>query len=183
VRMRIKIPVGLDSKIASGLSIKGRVGLCILLIAFCLCAACGKASGPIKADASEGVCPVCRMDVKATDPATSEIVYSDGTKLMFETAGDMLTFYNEPEKYEVTEAQKDRGKIERILIKDYNSKAEIDARRVTLVYKSRVNGPMGPDVFAFQSQDEASSFVKTNGGSLLTFNDLTPEMVRNLRKK
>lgn len=113
----------------------------------------------------------------------AEIFYSDGTKVMFETAGDMLTFYIAPDKYEVTDAQKDRGNIDRILMKDYNSKAGIDARQAALVYKSKVNGPMGPDVFAFQNQQEARSFVETNGGSLVTFNDLTPEMVRNLRKK
>lgn len=123
------------------------------------------------------------MDVKASDPAMAEIFYSDGTKVMFETAGDMLTFYSAPDKYEVTDVQKDRGNIDRILMKDYNSKAGIDARRAALVYKSKVNGPMGPDVFAFQNQQEARSFVETNGGSLVTFNDLTPEMVRNLRKK
>ena len=156
----------------------------LLLLAFCLvCAGCGKSSGPIRADATEGVCPVCRMDVKASDPAMAEIIYSDGTKVMFETAGDMLTFYDAPDKYEVTDAQKDRGNIDRILMKDYHSKAAIDARQAALVYKSKVNGPMGPDVFAFQNQQEARSFVETNGGSLLTFNDLTPEMVRNLRKK
>lgn len=123
------------------------------------------------------------MDVKASDPAMAEIFYSDGTKVMFETAGDMLTFYIAPDKYEVTDAQKDRGNIDRILMKDYNSKAGIDARQAALVYKSKINGPMGPDVFAFQNQQEARSFVETNGGSLVTFNDLTPEMVRNLRKK
>jgi len=123
------------------------------------------------------------MDVKASDPTMAEIYYSDGTKVMFETAGDMLTFYSAPDKYEVTDVQKDRGNIERILMKDYNSKAGIDARQAALVYKSKVNGPMGPEVFAFQNQQEARSFVETNGGSLLTFNDLTPEMVRNLRKK
>ena len=144
---------------------------------------CGPSGGPVRANATEGICPVCQMTVKGSDPATAEIFYSDGKKLMFETAGDMLTFYNAPEKYEVPEAQKDRQNIERILMKDYNSKAEVDARQTALVYKSRVNGPMGPDVFAFQNQDEARSFVETNGGSLLTFNDLTPEMVRNLRKK
>lgn len=113
----------------------------------------------------------------------AEIFYSDGTKVMFETAGDMLTFYSAPDKYEVTDVQKDRGNIDRILMKDYNSKAGIDARQAALVYKSKINGPMGPDVFAFQNQQEARSFVETNGGSLVTFNDLTPEMVRNLRKK
>ena len=155
-----------------------------LFLALCLVfAGCGKSSGPIRADATEGVCPVCHMQVKASDPAMAEIVYSDGTKLMFETAGDMLTFYNAPDKYEVTATQKERGNIDRILMKDYNSKAGIDAREAALVYKSKVNGPMGPDVFAFQNQHEARSFVETNGGSLLTFNDLTPDMVRNLRKK
>ena len=75
----------------------------------------------------------------------AEIFYSDGTKVMFETAGDMLTFYIAPDKYEVTDAQKDRGNIDRILMKDYNSKAGIDARQAALVYKSKINGPMGPD--------------------------------------
>ena len=155
-----------------------------MLFAFCfLSVGCGPSGGPIRANATEGICPVCQMNVKASDPATTEIFYSDGTKLMFETAGDMLTFYNAPEKYDVTEAQKDLKNIERISMKDYNSKTEVDARQSSLVYKSRVNGPMGPDVFAFQNRDEARSFVETNGGSLLTFNDLTPEMVRNLRKK
>jgi copper chaperone NosL len=184
VRMRILKRVGPDPKFKLRLTTGRGKTACLLLFAFCLLSVgCGTSSGPIRADATEGVCPVCQMKVKAADPTTTEIVYSDGTKLMFETAGDMLTFYNAPEKYEVTEAQKDRQNIERILIKDYNSKAEIDARRAALVYKSKVNGPMGPDVFAFQNQDEARLFVETNGGSILRFNDVTPEMVRNLRKK
>ena len=182
--MRIKSIVRIDTKFESRPSTGRGLNLCLLLFAACfLSAGCGGAGGPIQADATEGVCPVCQMKVKATDPAMAEIIYSDGTKVMFETAGDMLTFYNAPEKYEVTETQKDRAKIDRILMRDYNSKAEIDARRAALVYKSKINGPMGPDVFAFQSQDEARSFVETNGGSILTFADLTPEMVRNLRKK
>jgi len=170
-------------KVGSLLLINGRTCICILLIAFCIVSAGCKSSGPLRADATEGVCPVCRMDVKAADPAMAEIVYSDKTKLMFETAGDMLTFYNDPDRYEVTAAQKDRANIDRIIMKDYNSKTGIDARQAALVYKSKVNGPMGPDVFAFQSHQDARSFVETNGGSLLTFNDLTPEMVRNLRKR
>lgn len=183
MRMRIRNRVGSDTKLKLRLTGRG-ITVCLLLFAYCLLSVgCGPSSGPIRRDATEGVCPVCQMNVKTSDPTATEIFYSDGTKLMFETAGDMLTFYNAPEKYEVTQAQKDRQNIERILMKDYHSKTGVDARQSALVYKSKVNGPMGPDVFAFQNQDEARLFVETNGGSLLMFNDLTPEMVRNLRKK
>lgn len=176
--------MGPDFKTKSPFATARGITASLLLFALCLLGVgCGPTGGAVRANATEGICPVCQMNVKASDPATAEIFYADGTKLMFETAGDMLTFYNAPEKYDVTEAHKDRQNIERILMKDYNSKAGVDARQSALVYKSRINGPMGPDVFAFQSRDEARSFVEANGGTLLTFNDLTPEMVRNLRKK
>ncbi|HKY04321.1 MAG TPA: nitrous oxide reductase accessory protein NosL [Blastocatellia bacterium] len=160
------------------------VGLVVaLLFALGLMACVGDDTGPLPVDATTGKCPVCKMKVKAEDAWASEIIYADGTKLMFETPGDMLTFYSDPARFDVAAAQKDLSKVEKILVKEYKTKAHIDARNAVLVYKSKINGPMGPDVIAFNASSEAEAFVAENGGTVLALNQLTPEMVKNLRKK
>jgi copper chaperone NosL len=123
------------------------------------------------------------MKVQAGDPWASEIYYSDGTKLMFESPGDMMTFYSAPEKYKVPDPQKDRASIVKIIVKDYQTKDEIDARKANLVYKSKIEGPMGPDFLPFSKREDAESFVAANGGKVVALNEVTPEMVQNLRKK
>jgi nitrous oxide reductase accessory protein NosL len=42
---------------------------------------------------------------------------------------------------------------------------------------------MGPDFLPFGSQQEAEAFVAKSGGSILALSEVTPEMVRTLRKK
>lgn len=153
------------------------------LFALSLIACGGGDTGPLAADATEGKCPVCKMKVKAEDPWAAEIIYSDGTKLMFETPGDMLTFYSDPARFDVAPAQKDLSRVEKILVKEYKTKAHIDVRNAALVYKSKINGPMGPDVIAFNAPTEAEAFVAENGGTVVVLSQLTPEMVKNLRKK
>ena len=157
---------------------------CLLLSAFCFLLACGPdKDAPIKADAASGYCPVCHMKVQASDEWASEIHFSDGTKLIFESPGDMLAFYTAPDKYKVTDAQKDRANITKILLKEYRTKDPIDALQAKLVYKSKVEGPMGPDFLAFNERTDADAFVAANGGTILRLNDVTSEMVRDLRKR
>jgi len=153
-----------------------------LVIAFAF-AACGGRSGPLPVSATEGYCPVCSMKVKADNQWASEIIYKDGTKLMFETPGDMLKFYSSPAGYDVVDAQKNLANVERVLLKDYQTRGPIDAREAALVYKSNVSGPMGPDVIAFYKPEDAQVFASTNGGRVVGFEELTPEMIQNLRKR
>lgn len=155
-------------------------------IAACLVvavAACGKRSGPLPLSATEGYCPVCSMKVKADNQWASEIIYKDGTKLMFETPGDMLKFYSSPGSYDVVDAQKSLANVDRVLLKDYQTRGPIDVREAALVYKSNVSGPMGPDVIAFFKPEDAQVFASANGGKVIGFNELTPEMIENLRKR
>lgn len=156
---------------------------CLLAFTSCLSSCRPSLTEPVKADAVTGFCPVCRMKVNASDPWASEIYYSDATKLMFESPGDMVAFYSAPEKYKVPAAQKDRSKIEKIVVKDYQTKAEIDARQAKLVYRSKIEGPMGPDFLPFSNREDAESFVANYGGRVLALNEVTLEMVQNLRKK
>ena len=142
---------------------------------------CGGAK-TLPADAKAGNCPVCHMKVDAGDPWEAEIVFKAGGKVMFESPADLLEFYVNPGKYGVTEDQKSASSFEQVIVKDYSTKKRVDGRKATLVYKSKVDGPMGPDFIPFESSDAANSFIKTNGGSRITLDEVTEEVVRNLRK-
>ncbi len=152
----------------------------LLITAF---AACRNKSGPLPLNATEGICPVCSMKVKAENQWASEIIYKDETKLMFETPGDMLKFYSSPASFDVVDAQKDLANIDRVLLKEYQTRGPIDARKAALVYKSNVSGPMGPDVIAFNKTEDARTFASANGGTVVVFDELTPDMIQNLRKR
>lgn len=156
--------------------------LLILVIATLAFSSCGSRSGAVPAAAKMGTCPVCHMKVTAADEWASEIYFKDGTKLLFESPGDMLAFYTSPASYNVDDAHKDRANIQRIMVKDYQTKQPIDALQARLAYKSKVEGPMGADFFPFAKRDEAEAFVAANGGTLLALNEVTGDMVRDLRK-
>lgn len=154
--------------------------LCLLIVLL-LTSSCGpKRNAPVAENATYGYCPVCGMQVNAGDPWAAEIRYSDGTKLMFESPGDMLAFYTSPTRYSVNEWLKEKGNIKGLLLKDYNTREQIDATNAALVVKSRMDGPMGPDVFPFNTREAAEIFAGTNGGTLIRLADVTVEIVREL---
>jgi len=172
----------MTSKKEKGKRKKGRA-LLFLPFAFLLfSSSCGPKRGAVASTEAFGYCPVCHMRVKASDDWAAEIYYKDQTKLMFESPGDMLAFYTSPKSYEVDDAHKDRANIERIVVKDYQSKQPTDARQAIFVYKSKIEGPMGADFLPFGKREDATAFVAANGGTLLSLNDVTGEMARDLRK-
>jgi len=158
--------------------------------AFCLFAftillltsSCGRNDRSIPASAAMGSCPVCRMKVRASDDWTAEIYYKDGTKVMFESPVHMLAFNLAPEEFQPNAAHNDPANIDRIMVKDYQTKQPFDARQATLVFESKVEGPMGPDVVAFSKREDAESFIVANGGNLLFFGGVMKHMLRDLRK-
>jgi nitrous oxide reductase accessory protein NosL len=143
---------------------------------------CGGRGGVVPETASLGTCPVCRMQVKASDDWAAEIYFNDHTKLMFESPGDMLAFYVSPERYGIDDVHKDRANIVKINVKDYQSKQPADARQAKFVFKSKVEGPMGPDFLPFAKKEDAEAFVAANGGTLLSLGEVTGSMVQEVRK-
>jgi nitrous oxide reductase accessory protein NosL len=136
----------------------------------------------VKADAVTGYCPVCGMRVNASDETTAEIYYNDGSKLMFESPGDLVTFYTAPAKFKVAPLQQDLANIIKVAFKDHDTKQTIDGRRAALVYGSREEGMMGPDFFAFDKRSDADSFVAANGGTVIQLKDVTPEIADTFRR-
>src|SRR6185369_843925 len=164
-------------------AVRGATALAFQLLPFAFVlfsASCGSRSGAVTASATMGTCPVCHMKVTASDEWASEIYFKDGTKLIFESPGDMLAFYTSSASYNVDDAHKNRAHIDRIIVKDYQTKQPIDALQARLAYKSKIEGPMGEDFFPFAKRDEAEAFVAANGGTLLALNEVTGDMVRDL---
>src|SRR5260370_6501759 len=159
------------------------LGSLLLPLTFLLfTSSCGSRGGVVPASATTGTCPVCHMRVKASDDWAAEIYFKDGTKLLFESPGDMLAFYLAPETYARDAAHNNVANMDRIMVKDYQSKQPIDARQATLVFKSKVEGPMGPDFLPFGKREDAEAFVAANGGTLLSLGGVVSPMVRDLRK-
>lgn len=52
----------------------------------------------------------------------------------------------------------------------------IDARQAFYVHGSKVKGSMGPTFAAFARQEDAAAFAKQNGGQVLRFDEVKPEM-------
>ncbi|HWP44636.1 MAG TPA: nitrous oxide reductase accessory protein NosL [Blastocatellia bacterium] len=154
-----------------------------LLLAGIFIACGGKRGGPVPVGAARGHCPVCKMSVKASDRWTSEISYKDGTKLMFESPGDMFSFYTSPARYDVPDSHKDRASIEKIIVKDYNTGNPVELEQASFAYESKVNSPMGPDLIPFAYKKDGLLFIEENGGRLISSGDVTPEIVRNLRRE
>ncbi|MBR0568177.1 nitrous oxide reductase accessory protein NosL [Azoarcus sp. L1K30] len=53
----------------------------------------------------------------------------------------------------------------------------IDARTATYVHGSRRTGSMGPTIASFASADDARKFAASEGGKVLRFDEVTPDMV------
>jgi len=155
-----------------------------LMLSFLLIAnSCAPSRGGVTtANAAYGKCPVCGMNVKESDDWTAEIFYRDQTKLLFESPGDMLAFYTTPKAYQTDEAHQDRANIDKIVVKDYQTKQPADARQAKFVYNSRVEGPMGPEFIPFAKREDAEAFVSANGGTVTSLDQITSEIVREVRK-
>jgi copper chaperone NosL len=172
----------MENRETARLTASSIVLIVLLCCASTLSVSCGPTRGAVKADSAFGYCPVCEMKVKQTDDWAAEIYYPDGKKLMFESPGDMLSFYTSPKFFHVDDAYKDKSKMDKILVKDYQTKQATDARQAFFVYKSKVGGPMGADFLPFGKREDAQSFISANGGTLLTLDEVTGEMARDLRK-
>lgn len=60
------------------------------------------------------------------------------------------------------------------------AEAFANAREVTFVADSAVEGSMGKDLIAFSAKNDARSFQEENGGKLFALKDVTPDLLAQL---
>jgi len=128
-------------------------------------------------------CPVCGMMPAKYPEWRAQVVLKSGKRYHFDSPKDMFKFIlgltnkNEPKKWV------DRNEIAAIFVTDYAAKNYIDARKAYYVKGSDVQGPMGDDLVPFANKEDAQKFVSEHGGEIITFSDVTVDIVKSLKMK
>ncbi|MGL4409288.1 MAG: nitrous oxide reductase accessory protein NosL [Zoogloea sp.] len=123
-------------------------------------------------------CPVCGMYPSRTPQWMAQIVFNDQTASSFDSPLDLFRFLNNMVLFDKTHKPADVGAV---WVADYQSKAWIDARKAFFVLGSKAPGPMGEsNLPAFTTRDQAQAFTQSQGGKVLTFGDITREVIKSL---
>ena len=128
---------------------------------------------------SQTRCSVCGMFV-AKYPNWLATIHYDGLEQtrFFDGVKDMMVFYFNPERYEGPPGES----IKYIYVKDYYSLNRFLAIDAFYVVGSDVYGPMGHELIPFELKEAAESFMKDHHGKkILTFGEITPELIDSLR--
>jgi len=148
--------------------------LFVLLIAFSAGAA---EKGPPKPGPRDK-CPVCGMLVEGFPNWMSTVVFKDGSQVFFDGPKDMFKYLLDLKRYSPKKQSSDIGAL---FVTDYYNLAPIDARKAWYVVGSDVLGPMGPEPVPLEKESDAKAFMKDHKGrQVLRFEDVTPDVIRNL---
>jgi nitrous oxide reductase accessory protein NosL len=140
--------------------------LCLLA----LLAGCASTAGP---PSEKDRCPVCGMSVAAYENWIASVVFHDGQEVFFDGPKDLFRFLHDPGKY-----GRAADGIAEIRVTDYYTTRPIEAHDAVFVAGSDVMGPMGHELVALRSRNEAESFVKDHGGNaILEFDEVTEEQI------
>jgi copper chaperone NosL len=148
------------------------------LIFFCLAAAPFATRSEDSAMAGKGRCPVCGMYVAMFADWNARVAFRDGETAIFDGAKDMFKYYLNVRKYN---SLKSRENIKEISVKDYYTKASINALTAFYVIWSDLYGPMGHEPIPFEKKADAEKFLKEHKGrKILNFQDINDKVITAL---
>ena len=157
--------------------LKKSAKLLAMLGLFALLPACNKAPAPLAAiePAKTASCALDGMLLMDYPGPKGQIQYDKGETDFFCDTVEMVSTYLNPEQ---------KKRIKGIFTQDMG-KADwtkpvgqwIDAKSAYYVLGSKRTGSMGPTLATFAQIADADAFAKQYGGKVLSFKELTPEMV------
>jgi copper chaperone NosL len=120
------------------------------------------------------VCVLDGMQLKEHPGPKAQIHYVEGKPEFFCDLMELFTVTLLPEQKRAVAAMfvQDMGKTGW----DHPSANWIDAKTALYVIGSKKNGSMGPTFGSFSSVQDAEAFVKKEGGRIMHFEQITPEM-------
>lgn len=149
------------------------LGLVLLIALLALPAFAGNVK-PSKKDK----CPVCGMFVYKYPDWLAHIEFRDGTREWFDGPKDAFKYYLALDNYSSSRKTTD---IESFSVTEYYGLLPIDAKKAYYVQGSDVYGPMGRELVPLETKADAEEFMRDhNGKSLLTFDELTHDIVTGL---
>jgi copper chaperone NosL len=108
------------------------------------------------APAPKDKCPVCGMFVYKYQKWVAEIVFKDGSYVVFDGCKDMLKYYFNMAKYT---KQKSRDDIADIYVTEYYTLKVHKASDVLFIVGSDVLGPMGHEFIPVKGEDASKIFM------------------------
>jgi len=151
----------------------------LLLIIFCISLDFTDTLAAPSAPFAKDKCPVCGMFVAKYPDWVAFAKTKDGQTCYYDGPKDMFTHYFNTGRYTPGKRQ---GDLIGLSVKEYYSLKMIDAKGAFFVVGSNVYGPMGAELIPFASQKDAASFMNDHQGKrILRFNDITPQMLKELK--
>ena len=131
-----------------------------------------KKTGKIKEPTEKDSCTVCGMYPAEYPKHNCQILAGDDSTLHFCSTQCMVNFNADPAKY-----VKEPVKTKMAWVTLYSDGMYESAYGAYYVVGSHVVGPMGREAIPFKFKKNAEEFVKDNGGEIVGFQELTPELV------
>jgi nitrous oxide reductase accessory protein NosL len=125
----------------------------------------------------EDKCPICGMSPSKHPDWVAVIMFIDGKHVKLHGPKNMFIFYFNIGKYD---QKHERKNIATMHVMDYSTKKHIKAKEAYYVIGSGVMGPMGDELIPFENSMSSEIFKKDHGGKIITFNEITPEIINNL---
>jgi nitrous oxide reductase accessory protein NosL len=123
-------------------------------------------------------CPVCGMFVAKYPDFVTEIVFKDGSYVVFDGAKDLFKYYLDLTRYNPSRKPSD---IRSIFVTDYYEVQTTDAVSAFFVVGSDVYGPMGRELIPFVTEKDAQEFMKDHAGKqVLSFGEVSAEILKTL---
>lgn len=133
-----------------------------------------------KAIPAEARCPVCGMYPARFPKWAAQTVFKDGASHYFDSPVDLFVFLQQPDRYNKRYTRDD---IATSFVTDFETGQWIDAHNAFYVQGSSAFGPMrSADLPAFATQKSAAALARSRGGKVLTFMQVTPELIRSLNR-
>jgi nitrous oxide reductase accessory protein NosL len=131
-------------------------------------------SKEIKAATADTRCVVCNMKVANYPEHDCQILLEDNSSIHFCSTQCLINYLADPGQYVDKPAASKMTWVKVFPSGDYES-----AIGLYYVVGSNLFGPMGREAIPFRSKKVAEALVSKEGGEIVRFNGLTPQMVAN----
>jgi len=122
-------------------------------------------------------CGKCGMYPAQYPQWQSQIIFKDGAMTPFDGCKCMFNFLFAMDQYDKTHS---RDNVAVMWVKDFNTGTWLNAADAYYVVGSNMMGPMGKELIPFADQAAAMKFHQEQGGEVMKYADINPEVMKTL---
>ena len=122
-------------------------------------------------------CGKCGMYPASYPRWQSQIIFKNDSMTPFDGCKCMFNFMNAINKYDKFHTGED---VAAVLVRDFTTGKWMNASEAHFVVGSKMMGPMGKELIPFADQEKAMKFHHEQGGSMMMYVAITPEVLKTL---